>query len=134
MNGVNLWCVAESVIEELNESHPNFHDKEIRDLIRLCYIYTLERDIITRAHNNCYGCQQVSPRQRDHMENGCLAEWEDLVYQYYPEAVATFSRPFKGNEQTKPISTVVSFNIFQWTKAATEEEIIQTVIPDEIRY
>ena len=47
-----LECVAESVIEELNESHANFYDLEIRDLI-----------------------------------------WEDLVHQYYTEAVAAFSRP-----------------------------------------
>ena len=85
-------CVAERVIEELNESDPYFHDLETSDLIRLCYIYILERDIIARAHNNCYGCQQDSPGQRDHMQSGCLSEWEDLVYQYYPESVATFSR------------------------------------------
>ena len=91
--GEFLECVAERVIEELNESHPNFHDLEIRDLIRLCYIYILEKNIIARAHNNCHGCQQDSPGQRDHMESGCLSEWEDLVYQYYPEAVAAFSRP-----------------------------------------
>ena len=91
--GEFLECVAERVIEELNESHPNFHDLEIRDLIHLCYIYILEKNIIARAHNNSHGCQQDSPGQRDHMESGCLSEWEDLVYQYYPEAVAAFSRP-----------------------------------------
>ena len=102
MHGFNLtmeeWTefltVMESIIEELNESHPNFHDLEIRDLICLCYIYILERNIIARAHNNCHGCQQGSPGQQDHMESGCLSEWEDLVYQYYPEAVAAVSRPF----------------------------------------
>ena len=62
-----LECVAESVIEELNESHPNFHDLEIIDLIHLCYIYILERDIIARAHFNCFGCENESPGQRDHM-------------------------------------------------------------------
>ena len=72
-----IECVAESVIDELNESHPSFNDLEIKDLIRLCYIYILERDIIVRAHYNCYGCQQEAPGQRDHMENGCLADWED---------------------------------------------------------
>ena len=41
--GEFLKCVAERVIEELNESHPNFHDLEIRDLIHLCYIYILEK-------------------------------------------------------------------------------------------
>ena len=46
-------CVAERVIE-LNESDPYFQDLETSDLIRLCYIYILERDIIARAHNNCY--------------------------------------------------------------------------------
>ena len=88
-----LECVSESVIEELNESHPNFYDLEIRDLIRLCSIYILERDIIARSHYNCHGCQQEAPGQRDHMESGCLSEWEDLVHQYYPEAVMAFSRP-----------------------------------------
>ena len=88
-----LECVAESVIDELNESHLGFNDLEIKDLIRLCYIYILKRDIIARAHYNCYGCQQEAPGQRDHMENGCLADWEDLIHQYYPEAVMAFSRP-----------------------------------------
>ena len=88
-----IECVAESVIDELKESHPGFNDLEIKDLIRLCYIYILERDIIARAHYNCYGCQQLALSQRDHMENGCLADWEDLVHQYYPEAVMAFSRP-----------------------------------------
>ena len=88
-----IECVAESVIDELNESHPGFNDLEIKDLIRLCYIYILERDIIARSHYNCYGCQQEASGQRDHMENGCLADWEDLVHQYYPEAVMAFSRP-----------------------------------------
>ena len=88
-----IECVAESVIEELNESHPNFHDLEIMDLIRLCYIYILQRDIIARAHNNCYGCKQEAPGQQDHTESGCLSGWEDLVHQYYPEAVAAFSGP-----------------------------------------
>ncbi len=88
-----LECVAESVIEELNQSHPNFHDLEFHDLKRLCYIYILERDIIARAHDNCYGCQQDSAGQIDHMENGCLSDWEDLVHQYYLEAVAAFSMP-----------------------------------------
>ena len=46
--GEFLEYVAESVIEELIESHPNFHDLEIRDLICLCYVYILERDIIAR--------------------------------------------------------------------------------------
>ena len=88
-----IECVAESVIDELNESHPGFNDLEIKELIRLCYIYILERDIIARSHYNCYGCQQEAPGQRDHTENGCLADWEDLVHQYYPEAVMAFSRP-----------------------------------------
>ena len=88
-----LERVAESVIDELNESHPDFNHSEIKDLTRLCYIYILERDIIARAHYNCYGCQQEAPGQRDHMEIGCLADWEDLVHQYYHEAVMAFSRP-----------------------------------------
>ena len=56
----------------------DFNDLEIKDLIHLCYIYILERDIIARAHYNCYGCQQEALGQRDHMENGCLADWEDF--------------------------------------------------------
>ena len=88
-----LECVAESVIEEWNESHPNFHDLEIRDLIHLTYIYILERDIIARAHYNCFGCENESPGQRDHMSNGCLSEWEDMVHLYLTEAVTSFSRP-----------------------------------------
>ena len=88
-----LECVAGPVMEKLNKSDPYFHDLEISDLIRLCYIYILERDIIARDHNNCHGCQQDSPGQRDHMQTGCLSGWEDLVYQYYPESVAAFSRP-----------------------------------------
>ena len=57
-----------------------------------------EKNIIARAHNNCHGCQQDSPGQRDHMEFGCLCEWEDLVYQYYPESVAAFSRRLFVNQ------------------------------------
>ena len=35
--GEFLECVAERVIEELNESHPNFHDLEIRDIRCWCH-------------------------------------------------------------------------------------------------
>ena len=165
-----IECVAESVIDELNESHPGFNDLEIKDLIRLCYIYILERDIIARAHYNCYGCQQEAPGQRDHMENGCLADWEDLVHQYYPEAVMAFSRPLfaelcrsvinyfsfkfrKKNERLhhskihvhlfsalikaigkhREPALLILLDIYQRTRAATEEELITTVIPDNIR-
>ena len=71
----------------MNKSDPYIYDLEISDLIRLCYIYILERDIIARAHYNCFGCEQEAPGQRDHMQSGCLSEWEDLVHQNYPEAV-----------------------------------------------
>ena len=101
MHGFNLtmeeWTefltVMESITEEVNESQPNTLHYTLHELIHLSYIYILERDILARAHNNCHGCQQDSPGQRDHMESGCLSEWKDLVHQYYPEAVAAFSRP-----------------------------------------
>ena len=86
-------CVVEPVIKEMNKSDPYIYDFEISDLIRLCYIYILERDIIARAHYNCFGCEQEAPGQRDHMQSGCLSEWDDLVHQYYPEAVMAFPRP-----------------------------------------
>ena len=85
--------VMESITEEVNESQPNTLHYTLHELIHLSYIYILEREIIARAHNNCFGCEQGAPGQRDHMESGCLSEWEDLVHQYYPEAVMAFSRP-----------------------------------------
>ena len=85
--------VMESITEEVNESQPNTLHYTLHKLIHLSYMFILERDILARAHNNCYGCQQEAPGQLDHMESGCLSEWKDLVYQYYPEAVRAFSRP-----------------------------------------
>ena len=85
--------VMESITEEVNESQPNTLHYTLHELIHLSYIYILEREIIARAHYNCFGCEQGAPGQRDHMESGCLSEWEDLVHQYYPEAVMAFSRP-----------------------------------------
>ena len=42
--GEFLECVAESVIEELNKSHPNFHDLEIRDLcMSMLYLHPGKR-------------------------------------------------------------------------------------------
>ena len=89
----DLLVVMESITEEVNESHlkpPQFH---LYDLIHLTYIYILERDIIARAHSNCFGCENDSPGQRDHMSNGCLSEWNDMVHLYFTEAVTSFSRP-----------------------------------------
>ena len=85
--------VMESTTEEVNESQPNTLHYTLHELIHLSYIYILEREIIARAHYNCFGCEQGAPGQLDHMESGCLSEWEDLVHQYYPEAVMAFSRP-----------------------------------------
>ena len=105
------------------------------------------------------------------MENGCLADWEDLVHQYYPEAVMAFSRPLfaelcrsainyfsfkfrrKKNERghhskihirlfsalikatgkRREPTLLILLDIYQRTRAATEEELITTVIPDNIR-
>ena len=85
--------VMESITEEVNESQPNTLHYTLHKLIHLSYIYILEREIIARAHYNCFGCEQGAPGQRDHMESGCLSVYEDLVHQYYPEAVMAFSRP-----------------------------------------
>ena len=105
MNGVIfLECVAEPVIEELKQSEPYFNDLEISNLIRLCYIYTLESELIARAHNNCHWCQQDSPGHSDHMENSCLAEREEVVCQYYQESVTAFSRPLVAEVCRSPRS------------------------------
>ena len=85
--------VMESITEEVNESQPNTLHYTLHELIHLSYIYILERDILVRAHYNCFGCEQEAPGQRDHMESGCLCELGDLVHQYYPEAVMAFPRP-----------------------------------------
>ena len=66
--------VMESITEEVNESQPNTLHYTLHELIHLSYIFILERDILARAHNNCYGCQQEAPGQLDHMESGCLSE------------------------------------------------------------
>ena len=76
MHGYNLtmeeWTefltVMESITEEGNESQPNTLYYTLHELIHLSYTYILEKDILARAHNNCNGCQQDSPGQRDHME------------------------------------------------------------------
>ena len=81
--------VMESTTEEVNESQPNTLHYTLHELIHLSYIYILEREIIARAHYNCFGCEQEAPGQQDHMESGCISE--DLVHQYYPEAVMAFS-------------------------------------------
>ena len=84
-------AVMESITKEVNE--PNtLQYTSLQELIHLSYIYILERDIIVSAHTNCYGCKQKAPGQREHRESGCLSEWEDLMHQYYPEAVIAFSR------------------------------------------
>ena len=89
----DLLVVMESITEEVNESQPKPPQFHLYDLIHLTCIYILERDIIARAHNNCFGCENDSPGQRDHMSNGCLIEWEDMVHLYFTEAVTSFSRP-----------------------------------------
>ena len=85
--------VMESITEEVNESQPNKLHYILHEMIHLSYIYILERDILARAHNNCFGCEQETAGQRDHMESGCLSEWENWMHQYYPEVVMAFSRP-----------------------------------------
>ena len=50
--------VMESTTEEVNESQPNTLHYTLHELIHLSYIYILEREIIVRAHYNCFGCEQ----------------------------------------------------------------------------
>ena len=45
-----------------------------------------------------------------------------------------FSALIKAIGKPKEPALLILFDIYQRTKAATEEEIIQTMIPDEIRY
>ena len=86
-------AVMDSITEEVSESHPKPDKFDLYQLINLSYIYILERDIIARAANNCYGCQHDSPGQRDHMQGGCLSDWGEMAEIYFTEAVMSFSRP-----------------------------------------
>ena len=61
--------VMENKAEEVNESQPNTLHYTLHELIHLSYIYILERDIIVRAHYNCFGCKQEAQGQQDHMES-----------------------------------------------------------------
>ena len=45
-----------------------------------------------------------------------------------------FSALIKAIGKTREPALLILLDIYQRTRAATEEEIIQTVIPDEIRY
>ena len=42
-------------------------------------MYILEKIIIRLRDGNCYGCQNDIPGQHDHMQGGCLCEWEETV-------------------------------------------------------
>ena len=59
-----LECVAKSVIDELNESHPGFNDLEIKDLIRLCYIYILERGYNSKGSLQLLWVSTRGPRSK----------------------------------------------------------------------
>ena len=52
---------------------------------------------LIHAFNQCNKLMQYIPEiqeiQQDHMESGCLSEWEDLVHQHHLGAVMAFSRP-----------------------------------------
>ena len=85
--------VMDTITEEINESHPKTYELDIYKLINFCHMYILKRDIQGRANNNCYGCQNDSPGQRDHMEAGCLSDYSERVQRYYPEAIVNLSRP-----------------------------------------
>ena len=51
----------------------------------------LEKIIIRLRDGNCYGCQNDIPGQHDHMQGGCLCEWEETVNQYLADAVNGFN-------------------------------------------
>ena len=57
------------------------------ELIKHCYHYLLERQIVHLRDGNCLGCQNDCPGQKDHKEGGCLSECNELVIKYFAEAV-----------------------------------------------
>ena len=50
--------------------------------------YLVSGDIRRRTISTCYGCSVDHPSQLQHMDNGCMMDWEDAVTQYYEEAFA----------------------------------------------
>ena len=64
---------------------------DILEIKEACYMYLLEKNIIRLRDGNCYGCQNNRPGQNDHMQGGCLCEWEETVYQYLTDAVNGFN-------------------------------------------
>ena len=88
----DILTVMDAVSEEVEQSQPQ-EQINTNELINICYMYILERDILGRAQNKCFGCEQDSPGQRDHMDGGCLAEWQEKVERYLPESLMSVSRP-----------------------------------------
>ena len=88
----DILTVMDSVSEEVEQSQPQ-DQFSTHELIHMCYMYILERDILGRAQMECFGCQHDSPGQRDHMDGGCLAEWQEKVERFLPESLLNMSRP-----------------------------------------
>ena len=40
---------------------------------------------ISLRYSKCIGCEYDLPGQRDHMEGGCLTEWNETVDKYFSE-------------------------------------------------
>jgi hypothetical protein len=67
------------------------------DLSEELALFILRREILQLMEENCYGCCVDHPSQRQHMEGGCLMEWEDAVDMYFHRSLLNM-----GLETVKP--------------------------------
>ena len=62
-----------------------------QDLSEELALFILRREILRLMDENCYGCRVDHPSQSQHMEGGCLMEWEDAVDTYFHRSLLNLS-------------------------------------------
>ena len=84
--------LMDTINQEVDLSQSVSYPVNSYELIKHCYHYLLERQIVHLRDGNCFGCQNDCPGQKNHMEGGCLSEWNESVNKYFAEAVIKFDR------------------------------------------
>ena len=62
--------------------------RSLKDITAMITAYLTVGEMRNRMSLNCYGCRVDHPSQVQHMDNGCLMEWESAVEQYYEDTLA----------------------------------------------
>lgn len=77
---------------EWQKLHDLIKKEDLRKIVNQAFGGKVRDLIETKASKDCYGCSVTHPSQKQHMERGCLSEWEDKWEAYFEESFHNVSR------------------------------------------